>query len=76
MEWISVKDRLPELEKAAISSDPFYSNDYLCFDGKIMFVAFRYRSGKNEYFRCSTGDEYDEVGEITHWMPLPNAPKD
>ena len=62
MEWISVKDRLPEL-----------ANDY-----DVVHVLIYLDDG------FITGADYEkdgfelwaDSGEVTHWMPLPEPPKE
>ena len=60
--WISCKDRMPEEHIALL----------VCQEGGIIFCA-EYESG------CFYPDEFPNVPkegrEITHWMPLPAAPK-
>ncbi len=56
MEWISVKDRLPE-----------QYDHVLIANGKIVTTAY-FQDGE------FVGEETDIV--ITHWMPLPQPPKD
>lgn len=60
MEWISVKDRLPE---------PFTS--ILLFYCGIVHEGFMVDSGcffpYTQYANCASG--------VTHWMPLPDPPK-
>lgn len=66
-EWISVKDRLPEI----------HSPDVLAYDGKNQFISGRWGVGNTVYFQtnncgcCNSG-----MGEITHWMPLPKPPEE
>lgn len=70
-EWISVKDRLPEL-----------NIEVLCFNGSKRFGAYTLA----ELVTDSLGEmgwhvfglhEYDAgFGCVTHWMPLPEPPKD
>ena len=71
MDWISVKDRLPELKDRSpnknLSSDPV-----LVFSGSIS-VGVRWKCGDREYF---LSNEEWERNEITHWMTLPEPPKD
>lgn len=63
-EWISVKDRLPEEGQWVLV---YYGNFYGC----IMNV-FEYTDGIwRDAYRNS-----EEPGFITHWMPLPEPPKD
>jgi len=65
MEWISVKDEIPP-------------------KGKILVFDDHYGAG-HRYIALSDGDGYiSECGSIdahrlykvTHWMPLPSAPKE
>lgn len=67
-EWISVEDRLPELNKIVLifcRSGPL--KDHICFIGKLTKDGY-------EYFTNLSGQEiYSEY--ITHWMPLPEFPK-
>jgi hypothetical protein len=55
-EWISVEDRLPEIE-----------GKYLVFTNKggYIFACYYYKTN-------SFGFEH---WDVTHWMPLPEAPK-
>jgi len=69
MEWISVKDRLPE------------NNAYtLCWDGNdIYLLKFHQTSDKRNKKRkgiwdSSSEDEYFD--DIKYWMPLPTPPKE
>lgn len=68
MDWISVNSRLPD-----------HNQLVLCYDTQKWYIAFR-----------PVEDEYTEhwticaeccscngcTGAITHWMPLPEAPKE
>lgn len=70
-EWISVEDRLPEECKAV-----------LCFAGNKTVLAFMEKTedcGKYvpvfwDLVAYNRDDTWDEVC-VTHWMPLPEAPK-
>lgn len=75
MEWISVNDHLPEMKE---DDDSICSNDVLAFDGERMFVACRWKFKFREeiYFKSTVCDCCDSLGEITHWMPLPELPKE
>jgi len=70
MEWIKVTDRLPH-------KDGNSSINVLVFDTYNGIVVRPY----NEYHKCfddEDGDDYycDAVGgKITHWMELPDKPK-
>ena len=59
MEWISVKDRLPEKHTFNL----VYSDET-----GIDVIYFGYRG-------IFQNDYADEVKGITHWMPLPEPPK-
>jgi hypothetical protein len=68
MEWISVKDKLPE-----IIIDNFSSGDFLITDGKNISIG-----SYEENYNCDGWHWYDEmytVEEVTHYMPLPELPK-
>jgi len=61
--WISVEERLPEIGRFVLVSD-----------GDDIDVACRYKAftipDKTETFF------WDSVLEVTHWMPLPEPPKE
>ena len=63
-EWVSVDERLPEVGKTVLTLDKRgHINDrytYKCADGVAVFTA--------EYLTSSK--------DITHWMPLPEPPKE
>lgn len=65
-QWISVKERLPELCTQVLiicGLLPFYHIAYLTHNGDI------------QWFATEDGTEY-QLGYVTHWMPLPEAPKE
>lgn len=64
MEWISVKIRLPELDR-----------DVLVYHQNVQHVGY-YAEHEGDYYWYSfdTGILEDER-EPTHWMPLPEPPK-
>lgn len=59
MEWISVKDRLPEPH-----TDTLICGRYGAFIGWYSHTRQMWRS-----------DDYGEIRDVTHWMPLPDAPE-
>jgi hypothetical protein len=62
--WIPVTERLPEAESGDISKP------VLVTDGDCMAIA--------EWFNfemCEPYWSYTGMGDITHWMPLPEPPK-
>ena len=70
MNWISVKDRLPETEDSYLIWPP---NKYA--GGVAPFSLYDCREYKKNTFYLES--EYGEVSileEVTHWMPLPDKP--
>ena len=66
MEWISVKERVPELNSAVLGYAPRYGNIFaVYYDSVCRWIVWSPTS--NEIFPASQG-------EITHWMPLPEPP--
>lgn len=62
MEWISVKDRLPEKRK-----------DVLCLFQDNTRIRNRIEISWVDSVGCFL---YEAIyGEVTHWMPLPEPPK-
>ena len=63
MEWISVKDRLPENE-----------GKYLCWDvpysSSTSYPTFGHFQDGKFYMHIA-----DDWSNVTHWMPLPEPPK-
>lgn len=63
-EWINVKDRLPSSRQSVV----FYAQD------REEVFAGIFNSDKKRFEDNIEGWWCE--GEITHWMPLPEAPKD
>jgi len=66
-QWISVKDRLPEIGVDVLISYgglPFYHLAFLTHNGDIKW--FNGNHSNTEY----------SLDDVTHWMPLPEPPKD
>ena len=63
MNWISVKDRLPE-----------QSDFVLAFDGEyvIQNIYFNHNNDEFEDYNSIPCSDFPE--NITHWMPLPDKP--
>lgn len=62
MEWISVEDRLPE--------DGQYVHVYLSYGKQATCVFFADRNSFVDSLRFQHSN-----GGVTHWMPLPEPPK-
>lgn len=62
MEWISVKDRLPERKEDV----------YLCCIASDAFPGTRYI----RIFKFYGDGTWERGGNVTHWMPLPKPPKE
>ena len=58
MEWISVKDRLPE------------EQDFYIVSGDDVIMAY----WNEEYFGLTINGVDIKVVGVTHWMPLPETP--
>ena len=68
MEWISVKDRLPDHGQQVIGFIPdefIFTCDY---DQELGFCDYWDIETENMYYRPFND-------HVTHWMPLPEAPK-
>lgn len=67
-EWISVKERLPSIRDDGIAEC------YLISDGNLIHMAY-YVTG--EWRFCESGQITEPMFyEVTHWMPLPEPPKE
>ena len=74
--WISVKDRLPEAVEKDVNGKIAFSDFvlvYLVYDNGFTYIT-------NDRFRVDSKSWLHEIpGEgckVTHWMPLPEPPKD
>lgn len=79
--WISVKDRLPERKEYLHESNVIRgSSEYVLvyisatFPYKRMFVTIGRYSYDEMYPRWIVRSSHD--GDVTHWMPLPEPPKE
>ena len=71
MEWISVKDRLPENNEYVLAWD---SNDIFILKFEIEQDKRKKQINRIFNFSSSSGEEYFDA--VTHWMPLPEKPGD
>jgi hypothetical protein len=73
-QWISVKDRLPELNKHNYSDDVLmlgkYGIEITHIEKTKRIVRWK---GLQEVVETNNGSSIDEY---THWMPLPKPPED
>ena len=65
MEWISVKDRLPKDDEDVLVID----------DTGRMAVSCYFFSSYGSWL-WENRDDQVLLGEVTHWMPLPNPPEE
>lgn len=75
MEWISVKDKLPPIGQEVIVYSPKSNSG----DGRVTALCrkIRYEEATNFYWDNDYGGSNVYVQDaITHWMPLPEPPKD
>jgi hypothetical protein len=62
MEWISIEDKLPDLDKEVL----FTYEDYVNLGSYIFYdPGFRWLDHTGHLYRS----------EVTHWMPLPKIPE-
>ena len=66
--WISVEERLPEEYNRVLAVDV---DGYMMTGEIIRILDDRHR--KTAYY-CDNG--YDSLSNVTHWMPLPEPPKE
>ena len=72
-EWISVEERLPECERGAESKAVLFITKQ-----GFMYTGYYGCGGifHDRYFReFKNATEGYDISNVTHWMPLPEAPK-
>lgn len=81
MEWISVKDKLPEVHPA--TDGDYWASDFVLVyfgDGVLnkICVANYEVDGEDKCLWVSFSDTGtgDMAYDVTHWMPLPEPPKE
>lgn len=80
MEWVSVKDRTPDL----IEGENYSKNVLAVLDGQLAVMNLVYVIGDDDleggyawancYGDIHADGEWDDEYEPTHWMPLPELP--
>lgn len=73
MEWVSVKDRLPQKEPSRYRSRIIVYGSPSCGTHSSDFDVMEAYYHEDGYFEFG---EYDCGIDVTHWMPLPKPPKD
>ena len=86
--WIPVTERLPEEpgEYTVFIKDPFYKRedeDFISFDGSYVTTAFYdkdtglWMESETSYYCANLSCvNTEKIFYITHWMPLPQPPKE
>lgn len=73
-QWISVKDRLPDGEVLAanFAHGTYGYKEYIIgYLGAVKCTEPDWYSGK-----CYAENDHEILDDVTHWMPLPEAPKE
>ena len=65
-EWISVEDRLPAYEQQVIA---------LSESGEVTLGIISPSTNEKEYGKYCADNAFECLTFVTHWMPLPEAPK-
>jgi len=70
MEWISVKDRLPEMKAGETIYSPTASDTVLVYMNGVTTARYFPKDGWG-WIPAHHGFGWD----VTHWMPLPESPQ-
>jgi hypothetical protein len=70
MEWISVKDKLPEIDESVLVTDGTEVTT-----GGYGHAVYRRQNKKCWYMDNKDWDGMPAKRDITHWMPIPEPPK-
>ena len=72
-EWISVSERLPDCEYGSETEALLFRLKTGSVEAGYFGTGGRFR---DKYFRCyHHSNEGWDAKDVTHWMPLPDAPK-
>lgn len=69
-QWISVKDRLPEIDKNVLAYCPIESPGCLYIVSLQKINSLFWNLYPQHYV-----ESFLDFDEVTHWMPLPETPK-
>ena len=77
--WISVKDRLPELDQDVLvyavgKEDGFLDTTHIVISQRCISHIFPWDQGVEEWL--APWPYFNRNYEITHWMPLPSPPEE
>ncbi len=74
-EWISVKDRMPDVEESVIAYSKTVDRVFVGYYD----LEYSFRTDSIEpmwYLDGARGRSYAFTAKVTHWMPLPELPKE
>lgn len=78
MDWISVKDRLPEINVSVLISMIYDDVSFIAYRTETNWQCVFPEWGEvcgNGYFNGELKEEPESGIKVTHWMPLPEPPK-
>ncbi len=83
MEWISVKEKLPDTDGNYLCVRDGYFVDFstieVLYYAKNLYKVDKYRfddkKGKDGFYGYDAEWGYSYFRTVTHWMPLPELPK-
>lgn len=76
MEWISVKDRLPEMDKFTLAKTTDRREEWQYIVLRLLDTEGCGMDNIIKFWAAQSDANIElEFEEITHWMPLPEAPK-
>ena len=73
VKWISVKDRLPETNAIGVAHILAYDRYEGVVKADFLDESANYVNGSNIFEISNTTTQ---LYKVTHWMPLPDSPKD
>lgn len=67
MKWIKIESELPKLNQIVI----VFNKQYIQLGFITDIYLDRFHQGETDW----VNEEYMDLRDVTHWMPLPNPPK-